>query len=768
MEIEKDDVSSEENGKVVSFRFSDSEEAEDTSVNEFADDDFVDVPDIVLDDSFDFVEVGVEPKKAEKPVNKREPIKKNEKNSAKAEQRSVQDVKAAKKPEAEIKTETIVKKPEAEIKTETIVKKPEAEIKTETIDKQPEAMIKTETMDKKSEAKEDAAPVKAEAEAPAKDEEEEVVFGAVPKKEQKKDKKTDRTAVKKTESKQEPVKEAKKEEAGKDDEIVFAATTKAAPKKRIAQQKMAKRKSNIPVIPILASAAVICLAVVGAIFVINGSGEPEVAEKNESVVSEEVKDAVASDQEDSLNANPMINAESADIKTINTSSIVFGNNVTVSGVKVAGLTLNQAYDALQSKLKSIRDTIKIKINCGAKNIVLTEDDFTFDTDVSNVLIQAYHFSRGELEKPTVTFADNAGTYDFKVTSVLNKNSIGDAVKKVADKFDVQPQDAHVKSFNPEAKEKFTYADGSDGYLISQKKVTDEITKILEQPEKVGTFTVTAVRTSYKKSLNMVKANTKLIGSHCTSCTNVWASVYNMQLAIKTCNGYVVNPGETFSFNEMTGDTTTGALGYVPSTAIVSGGYEQQYGGGICQASTTIYIAALKAGMSVVERHAHQYPSSYAAVGTDATVDYGNLDMKFKNPYDYPVYIATYVYDCNGDGIDEICVEFYGPLSAEWDEIVPIGWVTELGGSVYSVKGAQVYFKDGKEVRREYTPEGNYDYTGESWGALQAMMPKDVEHGPTNVQPTGQPPTIYSPNGCGSSAPVPYGTASQYLSGTISD
>lgn len=561
-------------------------------------------------------------------------------------------------------------------------------------------------------------------------------------------------------------KETKAEEP-EEDEIVFAAPVKAKPAKKIAQQKITKKKNIFPVVAGIASAAVIALAVAGAIFVISGTNQPEVDNGSESAVSADKKDAAASGEADSLETLNIVNEETAEIKTINTASIVFGNNVTVSGVKVAGLTLNEAYDAMQSRVRELRDEIKIKISCGSKNTTLTQNDFDFDNNLSNVLIQAYHYSRGELDKPTVATTDNGGITDFTVTSVLNKSSISKAVEKVSDKFDVKPQDAHVKSFNPEQREKFTYEGGSDGYLISQKKVTDEITNILDKADKKGAFSVTAIRSTYNKSIDMVKANTKLIGSHCTSCTNVAASVHNMQLAIKTCNGYVVKPGETFSFNGMTGDTTTGDLGYVPSTAIVSGGYEQQYGGGICQASTTIYIAALKAGMKVVERHAHQYPSSYAAIGTDATVDYGNLDMKFKNPYDYPVYIATYVYDCNNDGIDEICVEFYGPISAEWDEIVPIGWVTALGGNCYTVKGAQVYFKDGKEVKREFTPAGDYDYTGQYWENASSI-PDDVEFGPKDVAPTGEPPTIYSPVGCGSCGPVPYGSASQYLTGQKSD
>ena len=269
-------------------------------------------------------------------------------------------------------------------------------------------------------------------------------------------------------------------------------------------------------------------------------------------------------------------------------------------------------------------------------------------------------------------------------------------------------------------------------------------------------------TPFEITLPILKANTKLIASTYTTAANVWASNYNMGLAIKSASGTIVKPGETFSFNKMTGDTTNGALGYIPSTAIVKGEYVQSYGGGICQASTTLYLCALRADMEPVERWAHAYPSVYADRGLDATVDYGNLDMKFKNTKDYPIYIATYVYDYDYDGLNELLVEMYGPLSTEYDEIVPVGWISWAGYDGYYGKGAKVYFKDGKEIKREYTPGGSYDYKYDTYSSALARIPANPDFGPTDVKPTMKPPAVFSPNGCGSNAPVEYGKAAEYL------
>ena len=465
-----------------------------------------------------------------------------------------------------------------------------------------------------------------------------------------------------------------------------------------------------------------------------------------------------------------------EIKNINTTNIKFGDNVTVEGVSLSGKTLSQAYDLMQDKLKEIRDDIDITINCDKKSVHITEDDFTFDTDLSDVLIQAYHYSREELEKPTVEITDDNGKTDFKVTSVINTNSINNAVQKASKEFDVQPQDACVTKFDPDASEKFTYAEGKDGYLINQNDLKQQIQEILEKSDKTANFSIKTVKTTYKVHLDEIKANTKLIASHRTTVNNRWESNANMELAIRAASGTVVKPGETFSFNEMTGDTTVGdehhyangTVGsYVKSTAILRGEHVDQYGGGICQASTTIYNCALKADMEILERHAHQFPSLYADFGLDATVDYGNLDMRFKNNKDFPIYIATYVYDSNGDGLNELNVEMYGPLDTSYDEIVPIGWVTSAGSETYSAMGAKVYFKNGEEINRVFLPEGSYDYYSDgfydvtSQGYAESLVADDPAFGPS-ATPTMESPSVYSPNGCGESEPIPYGTASEYL------
>ena len=535
-----------------------------------------------------------------------------------------------------------------------------------------------------------------------------------------------------------------------------------------------EHKSKFPVIPVVTAAAVVCIGISAAVILMSNSNNAVPVNNDSSNNSSVSISADVSAEDDSVQSVytsseaepkkdlPVMTEQPIEISQIDTSSIVFGDNVTVEGVSLKGKTLTQAHETLQDTVKALRERVNIRVDCEGKSITLTQDDFDYDTDIANVLIQAYHFSRGELSQPSVKTVMNNDITNFTITSSLNKRSVSTAVKKAADEFDILPVNASVEKFEPSKVEKFTYKDGKNGFMIDQKELSEKVMNIISQTNKEGTLNIVKKETPFEITLPILKANTKLIASTYTTAANVWASNYNMELAIKSASGTIVNPGETFSFNKMTGDTTNGALGYIPSTAIVKGEYVQSYGGGICQASTTLYLCALRADMEPVERWAHAYPSVYADRGLDATVDYGNLDMKFKNTKDYPIYIATYVYDYDYDGLDELLVEMYGPLSTEYDEIVPVGWISWAGYDGYYGKGAKVYFKNGKEIKREYTPGGSYDYKYDTYSSALARIPANPDFGPTDVKPTMKPPAVFSPNGCGSNAPVAYGKAAEYL------
>lgn len=114
---------------------------------------------------------------------------------------------------------------------------------------------------------------------------------------------------------------------------------------------------------------------------------------------------------------------------------------------------------------------------------------------------------------------------------------------------------------------------------------------------------------------------------------------NIRISTESVNGVVLLPGETISFNTITGPRSK-ANGYKTATVIVNGKYTDGIGGGVCQTSSTLFNAALLANLEIVERHNHGLRSSYVPAGRDATVADGYLDLKIKNPYDHPIKIQA--------------------------------------------------------------------------------------------------------------------------------
>jgi len=125
--------------------------------------------------------------------------------------------------------------------------------------------------------------------------------------------------------------------------------------------------------------------------------------------------------------------------------------------------------------------------------------------------------------------------------------------------------------------------------------------------------------------------------------NAKARTHNMKLSSIAIDNYVLQPGAVFSFNEVVGYAGP-QQGYQKAVIFVNGKEEQAYGGGICQVSSTLYNAAMDAGLEIVERHPHSKPVGYVPKGKDAATSYNGVDLKFKNNFPYPVTINTYIND----------------------------------------------------------------------------------------------------------------------------
>ncbi|RUS48267.1 hypothetical protein ELR57_05280 [Cohnella sp. AR92] len=115
---------------------------------------------------------------------------------------------------------------------------------------------------------------------------------------------------------------------------------------------------------------------------------------------------------------------------------------------------------------------------------------------------------------------------------------------------------------------------------------------------------------------------------------------NIALSAKAIDNRVVFPGEKFSFNQTVGRRDS-SKGYVRAPIIVRGELSEGIGGGICQVSSTLFNAADRAGLRILERYSHSRHVPYVMPGRDATVSWGGPDFVFSNPYNQPVLIRAF-------------------------------------------------------------------------------------------------------------------------------
>ena len=131
---------------------------------------------------------------------------------------------------------------------------------------------------------------------------------------------------------------------------------------------------------------------------------------------------------------------------------------------------------------------------------------------------------------------------------------------------------------------------------------------------------------------------------------------NIQLAAQAVNGYVLAPGETFSFNHTVG-ARTGDRGFMHSPSYLGGDTPATFGGGICLLSSLLYRDALEVGLTVKERNPHTRTVECVPPGMDATVWFGRSDLKFTNTSTVPLKIVALV------DFSSLKVEFLGDRNA---------------------------------------------------------------------------------------------------------
>jgi vancomycin resistance protein YoaR len=177
---------------------------------------------------------------------------------------------------------------------------------------------------------------------------------------------------------------------------------------------------------------------------------------------------------------------------------------------------------------------------------------------------------------------------------------------------------------------------------------------------------------------------------------------NAAKAARAVNEAVIPAGSTFSFNQRVGSWTR-ERGFVRAPVSLGGVLVPSWGGGVCQVSTTLYVAAILAGLEVLERHHHAVAPSYVPKGMDAAVAYGVADLRLRNPFPFPVQIK---FEFGENQLTCRVIGFMTPKQErDWNRLK--FQIRRETLSPSQVRLWRLHYRDGKLVKRELCNESTY-------------------------------------------------------------
>ena len=230
--------------------------------------------------------------------------------------------------------------------------------------------------------------------------------------------------------------------------------------------------------------------------------------------------------------------------------------------------------------------------------------------------------------------------ELKTALSYDEGQLRDRLNEVKSAVDMPAVEATI-TFDPAKEEKFKITQESNGRSVDldtlfgqvKTQLDNSFSSVIEIKPDVVAPTVLAE--------NLEKATKRIVRATTDLGTSSDARVHNVKTALSFFNGMVVQPGQEVSFNQTTGPRGL-EQGYQNAGVIQDDEIIDGPGGGVCQVSTTLYQAVVKANLEIIRSNKHSLPVSYVPVGTDAAVAYDYKDLIFKNNTDYPIFIEAKV------------------------------------------------------------------------------------------------------------------------------
>ena len=411
------------------------------------------------------------------------------------------------------------------------------------------------------------------------------------------------------------------------------------------------------------------------------------------------------------------------------SNSVIPKNIKIAGVDVSGMTAEEAGTALDDYAKQVGD----------REITLKSEDGSVKVKASNLGLCAD-------SDEVVTRALNYGSMGNLVERYMNKEDLSagkekdyelnlsvDSAKTMQYLQDNEAQLVSEAVDNGLKRENgaFVFVPGKDGHSLDLEQSLQAVQDFAAEDYLKGKDTVRLVTKTSKprgsrKELSQI---TDVLGSFSTDFSSSTAArAQNVRNGASKIDGTLLYPGEVFSVAQ-TLNPMTAENGYAQAPSYENGTTVMTYGGGICQVSTTLYNAVIRAELGVVERSSHSMVVHYVDPSDDAAIAGDVKDFKFKNTYDTPVYIEGYttggVIHFNVYGKEtrdsNRSIEFVSEIVSQTDPkdvfkadgSLPLGTVTRTSGQAHTGYVARLWKivkKNGKVVSKKVFNNSRYRST----------------------------------------------------------
>lgn len=307
-----------------------------------------------------------------------------------------------------------------------------------------------------------------------------------------------------------------------------------------------------------------------------------------------------------------------------------------SGTKIDGIDISSLTEAeAKAKLSEHYNTML------KESIITIQADRThrysaqelgFYVDFSNALNSA--LNQGRFTR----------SHEYASEIVLNHDAAREKLESIANRVNAEPKAPSAEYINGE----IVFTGGENGKRLDISNILEQLEAAKGSVLKSGaTIQARLDEITYSAGVDIenLKANYTLLGEFKTSFSesplNGENRVKNIIKAAQMIDGAVIKPDEEFNTNEILGDRNK-ENGWYKAPAIWNGKYRLEYGGGVCQVSSTLYNAVLLANLEVVERRPHSWPMSYVPIGRDATISTGGANFRFRNSTSSDIIIGAIV------------------------------------------------------------------------------------------------------------------------------